>query len=230
MSRIVSHILAALLFMGSAADAAERRVLIPIVVRDVPGAFGTSWSTRTFAHNDSPDVATAHFPRDCPIGCAPILTFPPYSTWFLDFPVNVDATRPGRIVVATDSLRFSTQLIEASGSNSMNVPAITESSFERRLLFPRIATGGDTRRLLRVYCLNPSGGPVAVQVYRVRNDPTLPHELVTATTMMLAPSTSVFEPSYLQIGEDALLDDTEPGNVLNLEFSSMDQETLIWGS
>ncbi|MCM2314369.1 MAG: hypothetical protein NDJ92_04340 [Thermoanaerobaculia bacterium] len=231
MSPNLSLIVAAWLLLCSAASAAERRVLIPIVVSNVSGAFGTVWSSRTWAHNDSPELAAAQFPRDCPIGCAPGDLITPYSTSFLDFPANVDATRPGRIVIGSESLRFTTQLIEKSGSSlSMNLPVIPELSFARRMMFVRIAAGDEARRLLRVYSMNPSGGPITIHVYRVQLlDPMLPHELVSATTRMLSPSTSEFEPSYLQLSGEELFAGTQPGDFVNVEVSAVDDGTLIWG-
>jgi hypothetical protein len=171
------------------------RMLLPITVRDLPGAFGTLWTVDLWLKIDGD-----HLPQYVPAmglsACDPPCPDPSVITPDTSFPVDFYRTHaeesPGQLLyvdpAATSVQHFSLRLRERSGALRMQplqLPIVPAREFRTDAIqILGVSTNPDTRVMLRVYGIDPERtGSVRVRAYR--EDGPLPQSLIFERTVNL---------------------------------------------
>lgn len=164
----------ALLAMSSAGSAAAQnpnifeRVLVPISVSLLPGAYGTIWSTELWYRNNS----------NLPVVVIPLAVSDYVPTIGLTVPLPIGsfpAHAPGQILYVSraggDEVQFDLRLFnraDPQGAWGTKLPVVRESEFADVVSLINIPTGAEFRSALRVYGLpdgSVSGETVRVRIY-----------------------------------------------------------------
>jgi hypothetical protein len=166
----------------SAADPIYERVLIPLQIKDVPGAFGTLWSTELVVRNEG-EVPALIFDQvcwyECHCGTSHCIfyraTAPHERAKFVGGAGDLDFVFPGTFVhvekTRAADVFFSLRLYEESRRATefgVEVPVVRERDFlTSRTWLVNVPTVTTSRVHLRVYGLeSPSGeGVVRIRIY-----------------------------------------------------------------
>jgi hypothetical protein len=162
--------LAALLTVipSQAASAASTWILVPVYGQQIPGAFGSLWSTEFRVFNAA--AAPAHLATPCSGVDCRVYELPPNaeSTPFDSRPI----AGPHFLLVgrqALSDLTFQLRVYDESRS-SLNwgtaVPVVEwESASGTEFRFIRVPASPPFRHTLRLYSFSPSGAPVRIRYY-----------------------------------------------------------------
>jgi hypothetical protein len=144
------------------------RVLVPISVGNVPGAFGSLWSTELWYRNNS----------DKPVAIFPLAVADPVPTIKRTEPLpvgNFPASAPGTLLYVSrdggDQVQFDLRLFNRADPKSAwgtKLPVVREREFAGSASLINVPTGADFRSALRVYGLPDStliGETVDVKLY-----------------------------------------------------------------
>lgn len=150
------------------------RVLVPVSVSRVPGAYGSIWSTELWYRNNS-DRPVAVFPlavsdRVPTIGRTerlPVATLPAHT--------------PGQFLYVSrdgaDDVQFDLRLFNRSEPHAAwgtKLPVVREAEFAPTVSLINVPTGAEFRSALRIYALpDDSAAPDAVRVRIYTNDERL---------------------------------------------------------
>jgi hypothetical protein len=184
----VASLFLALLLVMSAAPAASaqhpaqfERVLLPICVSQVPGAYGTLWSTELWYRNNSehrvailPLVGSHNVPTIGETVLLPVGSFPAHA--------------PGQILFVEreggDEVQFDLRLFDESNPESAwgtKLPVVRETEFGRTVSLINVPTGFDFRSALRIYGVPDYPGgteAVRVRIFSVNDDLLVDTEIV----------------------------------------------------
>ncbi len=144
------------------------RVLVPVTVSRIPGAFGTLWSTELWYRNNStrpvvvyPLAMSDHVPTMNRTELLRIFTSPNYD--------------PSQIIYVSrdgiDDVQFDLRLFNRSDPNSTfgtKLPVVREREFSDAISLINVPTAADFRSALRIYALPDdsfAGETVLVQLY-----------------------------------------------------------------
>ena len=144
------------------------RVLVPVLVNNVPGAFGTLWSTELWYRNNStrgvmivPLAVSDFVPTIGRTEILPIGNFPIYA--------------PGQILFVSrdggDEVQFDLRLFNRADPRSKwgtKIPVVREREFRNVVNLINVPTNKEFRSALRVYGLRedaPMGETVLVRIY-----------------------------------------------------------------
>jgi hypothetical protein len=224
------------------------RILLPITVRNAPGAYGSTWNTSlwiridtqasyVFIHPLSPAVD-----RDPPYGdiFGPVLA--PFS-----YPISFYRTQPGETAGSlmyvgreqSDDVHLSLRLSNGTvASNPVELPVVRERSFTTSTLhILGIPLGSSGRAMLRVYGIDPHKlGSVHVRAF-LEDRADYPNTLLLDSVVPLTVTqkfspTSVFDqlpvrPPVAEVSLSALIPDSF--KQLRLEISPVDPTLRLWG-
>ena len=160
-------------------DIPVERVLLPLTVKNAPGAFGTQWTTELWLRLDTTRPSVFIMPLFARSNCDPPCPLPGGPLENASFPVDFFKTAPGELPGsllyvqqdAIDDLFISLRLLEVSGFYStptLQLPVVRERDFSsRRIHILGIPGRPGLRGLLRVYGIDPDvTGDVRVAAFR----------------------------------------------------------------
>jgi hypothetical protein len=144
------------------------RVLVPVSVSNVPGAYGTLWSTELWYRNNS----------DRPVAVWPLAISDPVPTIRITtrLPIGVmPASAPGQLLFVSrdggDQVQFDLRLFNRSDPAATwgtKLPVVREREFTDALNLINVPTAQEFRSTLRIYALPETvadGETVHVRVY-----------------------------------------------------------------
>jgi hypothetical protein len=144
------------------------RVLVPVTVSRIPGAFGTLWSTELWYRNNS----------NRPVIVFPLATSDHVPTMNLTENLRIFTSRnydPSQIIYVSrdgiDDVQFDLRLFNRSDPNSKwgtKLPVVREHEFADSISLINVPTAADFRSALRIYALPDdsfAGEAVLVQIY-----------------------------------------------------------------
>lgn len=157
------------------------RVLLPICVRQVPGAYGTLWSTELWYRNNSeypvavlPLVGSHNIPTIGKTVLLPVGSFPAYA--------------PGQVLFVErtggSQVQFDLRLFDESNPEDAwgtKLPVVRETEFRSAVSLINVPTGLDFRSALRIYGVPESPGgaeAVRVRIFSVDDNPLVDTEVV----------------------------------------------------
>jgi hypothetical protein len=173
---------------AAAQDPADfERILLPISFRgEVPGAFGTRWTTLTVLFNDSASPvqfvnSVCEHPEPSQCG-----TLSPRAYINVQSPSSETLPSQGAYFyiprAAAGDLHFTSILFDQSRAEEnagTELPVVREDDFRHRIVLPMVLTRGPFRVALRIYGSDDGPAPVRVRFYRLdRLDPFV-DEVVT---------------------------------------------------
>ena len=209
MSRINAIVILALLSLSAplAAQALPgyERILIPVAVRDIPGAFGSNWSTAVWASNLAPTGRDFLADEQCFATLCP----PRYLNGLEARPVGFKSqpsSNPGLVAfVQAPSNDFFLQTLvrdtsQQAYSSGTEIPAVRETAFRGdRIRLVRVPVEARFRQLLRIYALDAVPGARV----RVRFRDEFRRE-IGATDLALEIPTGAgreYKPAYAQLSD-----------------------------
>ncbi|MDB4982496.1 MAG: hypothetical protein JWM82_3248 [Myxococcales bacterium] len=171
------------------------RALLPITVRDLPGAFGTRWTTDLWFKIDG-NARIAYVPSlpisFCDPPCPDLFVYDPDTSFVRDF-YRTHATEPPGMLIYIDrataaTQHFSLRLQETTGAirmEALQLPVVPESDFRGDgIQILGIPAKSSTRAMLRVYGIDPDLlGDVRVRAFRETE--SVPQALVFDRTVSL---------------------------------------------
>lgn len=220
------------------------RVLLPITVRSLPGAYGTSWTTDLWVRvaTDDQPVFIAPLFRYVP-GCESPCTVGPNGPTLAPYayPIDFYPTRPGETSgslmylqsALSDDVHLSLRLTNGTGSGPTELPVVRERFFTNKTVhILGVPLGTSSRATLRVYGVDPDRlGSVRVQVFS--EDPQ--NTLLLDTVLSLS-ATQVFStnaewnlPLRPPEGEMSLTGISQTTRGARIEISAIDPGLRIWG-
>jgi len=157
------------------------RVLLPICVRQVPGAYGTVWSTELWYRNNSdhpvavlPLVGSHNIPTIRKTVLLPVGSFPAHA--------------PGQVLFVErtggSEVQFDLRLFDESNPEDAwgtKLPVVREAEFRSTVSLINVPTAFDFRSALRIYGVpDDPGGTEAVRVrlFSVDDHPLVDTEIV----------------------------------------------------
>ena len=214
----------ALLLAGAALaqDAGNVRILLPISVSDVPGAYGTLWSTELWYRNNG-DVPVPVFPL-----AVTDAVFPVHTTLLLQ-PGSFPATSPGRILFmqseGAENVQFDLRLFnhaERSDSWGAQIPVVRESEFRNELTLINIPTSPEFRSALRVYGLPEElSGQGTIQIDITSNT----NELLASTTMTVGGVIPLYA-QFLSLADE--FPEIRAADRVNVHVQSLSEGVKLW--
>lgn len=231
MMRTFVLCLLAMLPVGAFADEPQvtlQRYLLPIVVRQEIGAFGSRWSSFTFAYSEQ--GAIIRYLQECPISCAPDSTLEPRKVVQLAL-VPAMAGWPGRIVFAPVGTHFQLTVTDTqvnARSAGTAIPVIAESDLSSvglQILAVPLREG--FRSMLRVYDL-AGNSTVTAKFFDVTSG-----ALLLSTSLALINPESyepwrAFTPGYAQLPFSWSTLELTGRNTVRIEITPADG-TRVWG-
>ncbi|MEA2235410.1 MAG: hypothetical protein QOC81_134 [Thermoanaerobaculia bacterium] len=144
------------------------RVLLPVSVSRIPGAFGTLWSTELWYRNNStrpvaiyPLAMSDHVPTMNRTELLPVFTSPNYDPSQI---INVERN-------GIDDIQFDLRLFNRSDPRAKfgtKIPVVREHEFADAISLINIPTAADFRSALRIYALpddSVTGETVLLQIF-----------------------------------------------------------------
>ena len=197
------------------------RVLVPISVYGVPGAYGSVWSTELWCRNNS-DGPVQVFPES--ISDASVAAHHTHYVSLFRFPAHA----PGQILLLSrplgDLIQFDLRLINESDPNGgwgTKLPVVREHEFAEKVTLINVPTGSGFRTALRIYALQQDRGPDEVLDLRLYDHS---ENLIAITEVVLSGA-----PPYAQI---LSLSDAFPEirrvDRVRVELESRSGGTPIW--
>jgi hypothetical protein len=233
--------------LGTAQDVPQlERVLLPVTVRNAPGAFSTIWTTDLWVRIDTggqnvliaPLLPVTACDPPCPDGFGPVLA--PYS-YPIDFYRTHSGETTGSIIYVqrtlSDEVHFSLRLSNGRvNAIPAELPIVRERYFTSNTVhILGIPLTQTSRTLLRVYGIDPQViGGVRVRVFSedsgVTNtlllDTILPLT-VTQTTYTSGLGSFPLRPPFAQLAMNAAIGGTFTG--VRVELAPVDPTLRIWG-
>jgi hypothetical protein len=156
------------------------RVLVPISVGSVPGAYGTVWSTELWYRNNSTENVTVW-----PLAIA---DWYPGIGLTVPLPIgNFPADAPGQIIFVGknggDKVQFDLRIFNRANpedSWGTKIPVVREHEFRTTVSIINVPTAPDFRSALRIYALPTDEDPtevVRVRIYSIYEDLLVDTEL-----------------------------------------------------
>jgi hypothetical protein len=143
-------------------------LLVPVTVSNMPGAFGTLWSTELWYRNNS----------GRPVVVFPLATSDHVPTMNLTENLRIFTSRnydPSQIIYVSrdgiDDVQFDLRLFNRSGPSSKwgtKLPVVREREFGDAINLINVPTAADFRSALRIYALPDesfAGETVSLQIY-----------------------------------------------------------------
>ncbi len=221
------------------------KVLLPVVLYG-PGARGSVWATRIFAHNSGPQPVDAVHPLFegnpmCPAvcGCSALATIEPGQTkpvciaGFSDPMGLIYYPRRSR----ADNVRFSSRIFDISRSSlngGTEIPVVRERDFRTDgIVLVDIPMGSTFRTALRVYDPDQhDGGLVRMRIFAVDGETPVAEATVTLSYPIrtIAPDLFPIRPAFAYAG-DLLTAFPALGSVSNvrIELRPITAGMRIWG-
>jgi hypothetical protein len=178
---VLSFVMSAASTAFAQSPAEFERVLLPICVSRVPGAYGTLWSTELWYRNNSED----------PVAILPLAVsdYVPTIGQTVLLPVgSFPASAPGQILFVErrggSAVQFDLRLLDESnpaGAWGTKLPVVRETELGRTVSLINIPTGFDFRSALRIYGVpdDPGGTEtVRVRIYSGDEDVLVDEEIV----------------------------------------------------
>ena len=149
--------------------------LLPITVRDLPGAFQTTWSTRAFGIHEADNVLVRGFDWGH-VGPPPIRTSAGEAYEARVY--STDATEPpGSVVYVPREVSSQVHLVSAvvNGADEVYLPVVPENAFTTaQQYFTGVFPGGGERLMLRAYSLDFDRPDASVRVQITAREVELP--------------------------------------------------------
>ena len=213
------------------------RVLLPITVIGVPGAFGSVWTSQGSVFRDIDRsvliLPGCEQPCDNPVGPSA------RHTLALDFLRTRAGETSGSIMyverVFSESVSVSLRLLETSTAQSIQLPVVRERSFfTRRFQILDVPNpGGGTRITLRVYGIDPSVlGRVEVRIFAQGTEQLARDDVYGLTVVQRFYSTAAYtvpvRPPVAEVSYYAPLAST-PADLLRFEIEPLTPNMPVWG-
>lgn len=160
--------------LPSAAQTYES-MLLPIAFRgEVPGAYGTRWTTSTIVFNDGPE------PVEYLVPLGPPQTLNPGASAFVTLPEPWDCQCALLAVTQASNVRIASLLRDVARSEEnagTELPVVRVQEFSNRIVLPMVLLRGPWRTALRIYGFSfPE--PVRIRLYRLDRAEPLVDELL----------------------------------------------------
>jgi hypothetical protein len=184
----------------AAADPDLARILLPIAIEDVNGAYGSVWTTELWYRNES-DTPTQVWPPDHPhVAATSKLTLP------LPISRPVLAERPGIFIyvrrIVADDVRFSVVLRDLSRGHEdwgTEIPVVRENDFRGgRVVLINVPTDSRFRHSLRIYEAGLQGA-ARVRIEIFPESPLRAPSIASLDVDLTVRGQPTFDPGYAQL-------------------------------
>ena len=171
--RITGLIIAAVVLTASLgwADALTDRILLPIATGQIPGAFGSLWTSEAVVHNDGPDFVDFDADEYCIAECPPSQALRPGETRHVLYR-GEPASNPGFIMFVqhSDFMTFESRIQDISRQAQTwgtEIPVVREGEFTTQpVVLVNVPMDGRFRLMLRVYDIDGrADASVRVEVF-----------------------------------------------------------------
>jgi hypothetical protein len=208
------------------------RLLIPVVANDVPGAFGSRWTTVTSVVNEGLNFAPLDVPAcerpevtDPCFGIAPLRPFG--STKLTPFtPAGSAGVFIGVLRWVLPDVTLHSRLQDTSRQAQTwgtEQPAVRESSFVSHVTLVDIPTDARFRVQLRTYGSDEKAAPVRIRVYAMSGS-----EAFADVVRTLNPAPRNSWPAYDQVAFLDLVPQFTASETLRLRIDALDASQKLW--
>jgi hypothetical protein len=215
-----------------AASAQSTRVLVPIVVTGVSGAFDSQWTSEASGFNNSTSFVSLLYPNRCDTLCGPGVVFGP--TEGGDLRIATGSAVPAAFIYvpneSVDAIEFGLRVRDVSRQNDSwgtEVPVVRESrAFQRPFDLLNVPLPSRFRQTLRIYDFEDrSGSAVRVQFY----DLVTGRLLKDSQLAMLAPrSDDIFTPAYGQLDQFGQAPELAGIDRVRVRISPTNETQRLW--
>jgi hypothetical protein len=210
--RSLLTVLLVVLTLPSAAQTLEpasfERILLPIsFTGEIPGAFGTRWSTLILMFNDSEEPIQflgSVCPEGDPAQCQPAQTLHPRADVEIESPPSpsqgafLHITRAAAARVPLTATLYDRSRAEENAGTEL--PVVRESDFHHRIVLPLVLLRGPFRTALRVYSHDETPGTARLRMYRLdRLDPFVDETIELSGIVHVQADPFPTQPAYFHV-------------------------------